>query len=76
MKKVIKGQTIDLIKGVRYVASRPMAQRGVKFFNITIARVDTKAVVVTLDAMGYDEANRFINAFNNGRSSFDGRIWR
>ena len=25
--------------------------------------------------MTYDDANRFLNAFNNGKMTFDGRVW-
>lgn len=30
---------------------------------------------VTVDDLTYDAANDLVNAFNNGASSFDGRIW-
>jgi len=31
--------------------------------------------VAKVDAMPYDKANRFLRAFNNGRTIFVGRVW-
>lgn len=31
--------------------------------------------VMTIDGLSYADANRFLLAFNNGKTSFDGRLW-
>jgi len=66
----------DLEPGVRYVASRPMAERGRKVYPVWIKKnVESPYPVVTIEGLGYKAANELLAAFNNGRSSFDGRVW-
>ena len=31
--------------------------------------------IAVIDDMPYDKANDFLNAFNNGIASWDGRVW-
>lgn len=74
----IAGHSITLIEGVRYIASRPFASRGRKVYPVTIQAAigsPLDAGSVTLDGLAYDDANRFLDAFNNGPTSFEGRIW-
>ena len=70
----IAGHDITLTSGKRYLASRPMATRGRHSYPITIYDEDD-AIALTIAPMTYDEANDFLNAFNNGPTSFDGRVW-
>ena len=62
--------------GTKYIASRPMAERGRKWYPVWIKKhLESPYPVVTLPGLSYDTANEFLAAFNNGRSSFDGRVW-
>lgn len=74
----IAGRKIALLEGVRYRASRPFATRFREVFPVTISPMigaPTEAGEKVIDGMSYDEANRFLSAFNNGATSFDGREW-
>lgn len=73
--RTVAGHRIALIPGIRYRASRPMAARGMKTFDVTIAPLDAEASPVVIRGLEYDASNRLLNAFNNGASSFDGRVW-
>ena len=76
--KTIAGHKITLTRGERYVASRPMATRGRKTYPISIHNISlgwSDHAVLTLPEMTYDEANDFLAAFNNGTTSFEGRVW-
>ena len=76
--KTIAGRKVTLDKGVRYVASRPWIEGGRRDYPIWIRRHDRDPFghpVMTIDGLSYDEANRFLLAFNNGPLSFDGRVW-
>lgn len=76
--RTIAGQKITLLVGVRYVASRPAARRGVKRFPVTIQAAvgeTPEAKSLELPPMSYDDSNKFLAAFNCGQSSFDGRVW-
>ena len=39
------------------------------------ARVQLPERVATIDGLTYDQANELLAAFNNGTTSFDGRVW-
>ena len=69
----IASHEITLTSGKRYLATRPMATRGRDSYPITI--YDEDGIALTLDPMTYDDANCFLAAFNNGATSFDGRVW-
>ena len=71
--QTIAGREISLPTGW-YIASRPMASRKNELFPITI-HTEGFHIVATLDPMTYDDANEFLNEFNNGPTSFDGRDW-
>jgi len=81
VKRVIAGQAIVLEAGTRYLAARPMATKGVSRFTISID--EHKALhshakplaIVDLQPMPYDEANQFLATFNNGKTTFEGRLW-
>lgn len=76
--RTIAGQKLTLLSGVRYVASRPWARRRAKLFPVTIQAAvgqPPEAKSVVLPPMSYDDANKFLAAFNNGPTSFDGRVW-
>jgi len=76
--KTIAGHKITLTRGERYVAGRPMASCGRTTYPITIRKITngwSDTAVLTLPSMTYDEANEFLAAFNNGTTSFEGRVW-
>lgn len=70
----IAGHKITLESGKWYLASRPMASYKGQTFPISI-RDEYNNEVLALAPMSYDAANAFLNAFNNGETSFDGRDW-
>lgn len=72
--QTIAKQSITLEKGQRYRASRPFAERGRTSFPIWI-KDDDGCITLELEPMSYDEANEFLAAFNNGVTSFEGRVW-
>ena len=73
----IAGHEVTLTKGVRYLASRPFAQRGRRTYPVAISPMkgQPSARGNVVDGMDYAAANRFLDAFNNGSMSFDGRVW-
>lgn len=76
--KTIANHPVTLQTGVRYVASRAIAERGVTVYPVSIhvAPLDLDvAPVEVIDGLDYDEANKFLSAFNNGSTSFAGRVW-
>jgi hypothetical protein len=84
--QTIAGHSITLEAGQRYLASRPMndGQRTEYPVSIrrlvddgdrvpgTLERVDPDLVI---DGLNYEEANKLLGAFNNGVTSFSGRVW-
>jgi hypothetical protein len=86
VERTIAGHTFKLEAGTRYIASRPFADRGRKVYPVSIRRLvgDGDQVPGTLertdpdvvvDGLTYDQANELLAAFNNGVSSFSGRLW-
>ncbi len=73
--KTIAGHKIALQRGQCYRASRPMASRGRKTYPVTISPMSAEGGEVTIDGLTYDQANELLAAFNNGPTSFDGRVW-
>lgn len=73
--RTIAGIDVSLTPGVRYLASRPMAEKGRKVYPITIEDSSGR-IAHKIDGLGYDAANKFLTAFNNGPMSFDGRMWK
>jgi len=78
MTKTICNRELTLVPGRRYLAARPMFNGTQRLFPIFIRDItdgSTEELVEVLECFSYDEANAFLAAFNNGATSFDGRIW-
>ena len=83
--KTIPGHEITLETGLRYRASRPFNEIGRTEYPVSIRRISDaggqpKSIlhteqVVMIDDLSYEKANKLVNAFNNGPSSFEGRVW-
>ena len=79
VERTIAGHTFKLETGTRYIASRPMAERGRTVFPVSIRALSPNCwdydPEVVVDGLSYDEANELLAAFNNGPTSFQGRVW-
>lgn len=73
--QVIAGHEVTLTAGVRYIADRPIVDGKRTTFPVHIRRASTGNAVMAKMGLSYDQANAFINEFNNGTTSFDGRVW-
>ncbi len=80
--QTIAGHQITLAEGVRYRASRRMVGIGrIKGSRFTVSICDeidgqfSPIAVEKIWGLTYDQANEFINEFNNGPTSFEGRAW-
>lgn len=80
--KSVLGYKLTLVAGHGYVASRPMLEGEIDDDVLVKLPVMIQAhnnpfgdAVAYVDNMPYDKANDFLNAFNNGKYTFDGRIW-
>jgi len=79
--RVIAGQAIALEVGKQYLAARPMVTKGASRFTISIYEHNAfhshanPPAIIALPPMTYDEANKLLAAFNNGKTTFEGRIW-
>lgn len=73
----IAGHTLTLESGKRYMAARPAATgKRNETFPIRIYELSNLTTpVLTVTTLPYDEANEFLAAFNDGETSFEGRIW-
>lgn len=74
-KRIIGGHEFDLTSGVRYIASRPFFERGQQLCTVTIRILDSDKVVSQIPNLTYDQSNDLLCAFNNGATSFEGRVW-
>ena len=78
--QTIAGHEITLDLGRRYLALRPIAARGMTSFDVTIRDItesvdfDARPCLV-IPGLSYEAANQLLNEFNNGPTSFEGRIW-
>ena len=72
--QTIAGHEITLTEGEWYRASRQLAQHGKTIYPVRISDVDGN-LAFQINGLTYDEANELLNAFNDGVTSFDGRIW-
>lgn len=80
--RTIAGHAIQLTVGRRYLASRPMA-KGTRGERFVVSITDTtdgfttreSSASIRFPGLGYDDANALINAFNDGVTSYEGRIW-
>lgn len=81
MIRAICERELTLVPGRRYLAARPMFDGTQKLFPIFIHDIhdiserSPEKTVETLEGFTYDDANDFLAAFNNGPTSFDGRVW-
>jgi len=73
--QVIAGYEFTLTAGVRYYASRPMARKSGEKFTVSIRENFGDKPGAEIPNLTYNEANELINAFNNGATSFEGRVW-
>jgi hypothetical protein len=78
--RTIAGHRLTLTAGIRYRAERPFAARGRTSYPVTIRNISAPPMGVVAEwlmtePLTYDDANRLVNAFNNGVTSFDGRLW-
>ena len=73
--QIIDGHEITLEEG-RYLATRPMATHHLNQSLFPVHIKNEKGVtVLTIPDLSYDEANDFLNEFNNGTTSYEGRAW-
>lgn len=80
--RTIAGHEITLTVGGRHRATRPMASTGAMVFPVAIRERtlddergwawESRCVI---GGLSLGQANDLINAFNNGETSFDGRVW-
>lgn len=75
LTKTTAGHEITLEAGVRYIAVRPMCEGGSKLFNVYVERISDGKTASKISGLTYDQANELLNAFNNGPTSFEGRVW-
>lgn len=73
--KLIAGHRITLEEGIRYRASRPIAELSKSDYPVTITDLENDNEVLTVYKLNYAAANVLVNRFNNDRSSFSGRVW-
>jgi hypothetical protein len=76
----LAGHKITLATGRRYLASRPFASRGRKFYDVSITDITDGCGMPgegskIIEGLTYDQANRLLKSFNNGETSFEGREW-
>ena len=69
--QTIAGYEITLTDGNHYIATRKMGE----VRPVLIRGYNSGAVFEAIYPETYDEANDFLNAFNNGTTSFEGRVW-
>ncbi|KKN27816.1 hypothetical protein LCGC14_0860790 [marine sediment metagenome] len=74
----IAGHSITLYAGVRYLATSPMGPSRHQPVDVTIhpLRGAPRTLGLTrIACLTPGRASRLVNAFNNGPTSFDGRVW-
>ena len=87
-KQTIAGYSFTLTTGEGYVATRPMAHRRGQRFTVSIRKASQVKTlwredsdytngrpVAKVRSLTYDAANELLAAFNNGDSSWEGRVW-
>ncbi len=76
----IAGHRLTLEAGVRHRAGRPILT-GPRKQTFTVSIYDfiddvfSPIPVETVRGLTYEQANELLNEFNNGATSFDGRVW-
>jgi len=73
--KMIGKHRITLEKGIRYLASRPMADTKRTDYPVIIKELSTNKEVLVISKLNYSAANSLVNKFNNESLSFSGRVW-
>ncbi|MHC4617962.1 MAG: hypothetical protein ACYTEQ_09435 [Planctomycetota bacterium] len=75
--RTIATHKITLTPGKRYRASRRIADPMTKVFYVTIVELDQdrQPVAAVIAGLTLPQANALINEFNNGPTSFTGRVW-
>lgn len=82
--RILEGYEITLETGQRYIASRPIlhliSSQHKKIFPVTIRELNDTSFragreVLIIGGLDYNQANALLRAFNNGPTSFDGRVW-
>lgn len=75
----VLGYRLTLEAGKRYLATRPMLGGRTSKNKLPVRIVEAEkpfgGIAAEVDTMPYDKANRFLDAFNKGKTSFDGRVW-
>ena len=74
-KTTIAGIELELVEGKRYRAARSMARQMGQLFWVEVVELPNQDRMFFRNGLTYEEANAFVNEFNNGESSFSGRIW-
>lgn len=73
--RTIAGHRLTLSAGARYRASRPMASCKGECFDVSITEIGAADPEAVVPGLSYEQANRLLRAFNDGGTSFDGRVW-
>jgi hypothetical protein len=81
--KVILGHKLTLVSGHRYLATRPMLEGEIDDDDVSVKLPVTITdlnnpngdPVALVGDLSYEDANSFLNAFNSGEASFEGRVW-
>lgn len=73
--KTIAGMDITLEEGRRYLAASPMGTNHVDIHPYGDNGFRMKEAVWDLDFPTYEERVAFLTEFNNGKISFEGRVW-
>lgn len=73
--QTIAGHEITLEAGVRFYASRPIAEFGRRVYPVSIRTLTGVDPVLVVPDLSIAQANALINEFNNGPTSFTGRVW-
>jgi hypothetical protein len=86
----VAGHKLTLTEGKMYRASRPMAERGMTKFDVTIECIDGGWSTrldeadggdlgyidkVVVEGLSYDAANKLLTAFNGVECTWGGRVW-
>lgn len=80
LTKSIAGHEITLAKGRRFLASRDMGTRGRTEYDVEIRDITEGMSIFSKTAwevtgLSYKQANALLAAFNDGPTSFSGRVW-
>jgi hypothetical protein len=72
--RTIAGHAFTLTPGRRCRAERPMAD-GREAFTVSIKDLGSGDTEAEVGGLAYDAANDLLAKFNDGASSWDGRVW-